>query len=31
MGTTHAEIIDKYDLADNPYLLPIIRDMERDK
>lgn len=31
MGTTHAEIIDKYDLADSPYLLPIIRDMERDK
>ncbi len=30
MGTTHADI-GKYDLADNPYLLPIIRDMERDK
>lgn len=25
------EIIDKYDTADSPYLLPIIRDMERDK
>jgi len=25
------EIIDKYDTANSPYLLPIIRDMERDK
>lgn len=25
------DIIDKYDTADSPYLLPIIRDMDRDK
>lgn len=25
------EIIEKYDTADSPYLLPIIRDMERAK
>lgn len=25
------DIIDKYDTADSPYLLPIIRDMNRDK